>query len=239
MARGVILGATAGVGAAVARHRLAVGDEVVGVGRRPADAAADVLPDGCAYHRADVRDHDALRRVLVEDVLGRPDYVVSCTGVGFYAPLDGDHTEAWQEMLDTDVRGALNLASIVVSHLDTLRHLVHISSLAAHRPSRTPGNLAYSVAKSGARTVVAELRRELRGLGRSTRTSMISPGLVEGTDFDRNFYKYAQPDGGRIPLYDAFQNLVPEDVADLVDFVLARPDHVEVLDLLVAPRDQA
>jgi NADP-dependent 3-hydroxy acid dehydrogenase YdfG len=238
MARGVILGATAGVGTAVAKHRMAAGDEVVGVGRRAADVAAHVLPNGCVYRRADIRDHDALRRVLVDDELGLPDYIVNCTGVGFYAPLDGDYTAAWQEVLDTDVRGALNLASIVVEHLDALRQLVHISSLAAHRPSRTPGNLAYSVAKTGARMVVAELRRELRDLGRRTRTSMVSPGLVEGTDFDRNFYKYAEPNGGPIPLYDAFQNLVPDDVADVVDFVLDRSDHVEVLDVLVAPRDQ-
>ena len=238
MGRAVVLGATAGVGAAVARHRVAAGDDVIAVGRRPAEVVVEALPGGCTYRRADVREHGELRAVLVEAARDGLDYVVSCTGVGFYAPLDGDHTAAWQEVLDTDVRGALNLASTVLTDLEQLRHLVHISSLAAHRPSGTPGNLVYSVAKAGARTVVSELRRELRERGRPTRTSMVSPGLVEGTNFDRNFWTYAAPEGGPVPLYAAFRNLEPDDVADAVDFVLERPNHVEVLDLLVAPRDQ-
>ncbi len=237
MARGVILGATAGVGVALVRRRVAAGDKVVAVGRRSAEIVASVLPEGCAYRQADARDHEALRGVLAKGPV-RPDYVINCVGVGFYAPLDGDHTAAWQEVIDTDLRGALNLASIVLTDLEELRHLVHISSLAAHRPSRTPGNLAYSVAKAGARTVMSELRRELREQGRTTRISMISPGLVENTDFGRNFYKYAQPNGGPVSLYKSFCNLVPDDVADVVDFVLNRPEHVEVLDLIVAPKDQ-
>lgn len=236
MARGVILGATSGVGKALVGQRLDAGDEVVAVGRRGASRAAEGQAGEVDWVSADVRDFDELAETLRQ---AAPfDYLVNCVGVGFYAPLGSDNTAAWQQILDTNLRGLLNLVSIIGRDYPELADLVHISSLAAHRVSETPGNLAYSVSKAGARTIVQELRRHLRAEGRSTRVSMISPGFIEGTGFGANYFTFRDSGEDDPGLYDAHVNLGPSEVASTVGYVLGLPRHVEVLDLLIAPTGQ-
>jgi 3-hydroxy acid dehydrogenase/malonic semialdehyde reductase len=237
MVRGVILGATSGVGRAVVEQRFHTGDELVAVGRRGASFAdAQSATSGVRWVSADIRDFDSLARTLHQ---AAPfDYLVNCVGVGFYAPVGSDNTAAWREILDTNLRGLLNVVSIIGQACPGLADFVHVSSLAAHRVSETPGNLAYSVAKAGARTIVQELRRELRAQGSLTRVSMVSPGLVEGTDFGKNYYNFRDASVSGPGLYDQHVNLAPSDVAGVISYVLALPRHMEVLDVLVAPTAQ-
>ncbi|MGA8124057.1 MAG: SDR family oxidoreductase, partial [Mycobacterium sp.] len=190
MARGVILGGTSGVGRALVAQRVAAGDELVAVGRRGAPRSGAVTGGQVGWVAADVREFAALAATL--QAAAPVDYVVNCVGVGFYAPVGSDCTAAWQEILDTNLRGLLNLTSIVRRDLVDLGDFVHVSSLAAHRVSATPGNLVYSVSKAAARTIVQEMRQELRAVGRATRISMISPGFVQDTDFGANYYSFAE-----------------------------------------------
>lgn len=225
-----MFGATSGIGLALTTALTADGDAVVAAGRR------GVWDGPVAVRRVvvDVRDFDAVA-ATVRDA-GPLDYVVNCVGVGFYAPFGSDNTVAWQEILDSNIRGLLNVVSAVLRDRPDLGHFVHVSSLAAHRISATPGNVAYSVAKAGGRTIVQELRRELREMGRATRVSMVSPGFVEGTDFGANYFRHRPaPDVGDI--YGNHTNLRPPDVADVIRYVLGLPPQVEVLDIMIAPTD--
>ena len=231
MSRTIVLGGTAGIGAATVARLQTAGHDVVPLGRRAGEGQPGV--------RADIRDFVALAAVLASlEQEEHIDALISCVGVGFYAPLGTDNTTAWSQILDTNLRGLLNLASAVQRDLPDLGHLIHVSSLAAHGISQVPGNLAYSVAKAGARTIVQDLRRELRAQGRRTRVSMVSPGFVADTDFGRNFFMHTPQPAHLGGIYDADINLTADDVAAAVEYVLGLPEHVEVLDLLLSPTEQ-
>ncbi|MEU9506729.1 SDR family oxidoreductase [Micromonospora sp. NPDC048170] len=236
MSRGIVLGASSGIGAELARRLLERGDEITLVSRRavtsPPGSAAVSAP-------ADIRDFARLEQIFV-DACGRGplDYVVNCVGVGFYAPLGVDNSAVWNDILTVNVTGLLNLLSVVDRTCPELPRLVHVSSMAAHRVSRTPGNLAYSVAKAGAKTIVEEYRRGLRAAGRRTRVSMVSPGFVEATDFGRNYFSRTADAAPQPDIYGSHRNLSPADVADVVAYVLGSPPHLEFLDLVFCSPDQ-
>jgi NADP-dependent 3-hydroxy acid dehydrogenase YdfG len=232
MKRGIVLGASSGIGAALVRSLAVDGHDVLAVARRP-------CPFAPAHVCADVRDFAAVEELIREArAKGAVDYVVNCVGVGFYAPVGDNHSDAWTAILDTNVRGLLNTLSAIEQHCEDLPLFVHVSSLAAHRVSRTPGNLVYSVAKAGAHRIVEEHRQDLRGRGRQTRVSIVTPGFVVGTDFGRNYYVHAATDVPRRDLYGVHDNLEPSEVSDTIRYVLASPAHVELREIVVAPAGQ-
>ncbi|WP_405115069.1 SDR family oxidoreductase [Micromonospora sp. NBC_01405] len=236
MTRGVVLGASSGIGAELAQRLLGRGDEVTLVSRR-----AVTPPPGSAgvSAPADIRDFGRLEQIFTDACRRGPlDYVVNCVGVGFYAPLGADNSAIWNDILTVNVTGLLNLLSVVDRTCPELTRLVHVSSMAAHRVSRTPGNLAYSVAKAGAKTIVEEYRRSLRADGRSTRVSMVSPGFVESTDFGRNYFSRTGDTAPQPDIYGGHRNLTAADVADVVAYVLGSPPHIEFLDLVFCSAEQ-
>ncbi|WP_431897571.1 SDR family oxidoreductase [Micromonospora haikouensis] len=236
MSRGIVLGASSGIGAEVARQLLDRGDEVTLVSRRaptPAPSSAAVSA------RADIRDFGRLETIFTEACGRGPlDYVVNCVGVGFYAPLGADNSTVWNDILTVNVTGLLNLLSVVDRTCPELPRLVHVSSMAAHRVSRTPGNLAYSVAKAGAKTIVEQYRQGLRAAGRHTKVSMVSPGFVEATDFGRNYFSRTTGSAPQPDIYGGHRNLSAADVAEIVAYVLGSPPHIEFLDLVFCSPEQ-
>ncbi len=236
MSHGIILGASSGVGQALAVKLGSAGDELVLVARRAIrlDEAG-----GLRAEQGDIRDYARLDRIVAEAQQRHPlDYIVNCVGVGFFAPIGADHGEAWEQILATNIRGLLNLLSVIDTRCPLLGQFVHVSSLAAHRGSGTPGNLAYSVSKAGARTIVEEYRRGLRQAGRATRVSMVSPGFIEQTDFGRNFFSHAEAPVGQGGIYGSYSNLSAADAAEVIRYVLATPPHVEMLDVVFCPTEQ-
>jgi NADP-dependent 3-hydroxy acid dehydrogenase YdfG len=233
---GIVLGASSGVGRALVEMLANAGSIVTALSRRgvvPGLENENVLPAA-----VDVRNFPELEQAVAEaSARHAVDYVVNCIGVGFYAPIGADYSGAWNDILTSNVTGLLNLLSVVERQLPDLRQFVHLSSMAAHRVSRTPGNLCYSVSKAAARTVVEEYRQELRAKGRMTRVSMVSPGFIEGTEFGEHFFSRA-PDVPPVNIYAGHANLTPPDVAELVVCVLRLPGHAEVVDLLVRPTEQ-
>lgn len=231
---GIVVGASAGVGRALALKLHERGHLVTAVSRR-----APCLGEGIATSAADVRDFASLESaVLAARERGPVDYVVNCVGVGFYAPIGDDRSAVWTSMLTTNVTGLLCLLSVIERQLPALRTFVHVSSTAAHRPSRTPGNICYSAAKTAARVIVDEYRKQLREAGSDTRVCMVSPGLIEGTDFDRNFYSYAMEKDSRQDLYGAYASLSADQVAETIHSILSLPPTVEIIDMILAPVGQ-
>lgn len=231
MARGVVLGGSSGIGRALVDRLGATGDEVTVMSR---NAAAATLPSHVRAVTVDLREHGSVDAAFATVADGRPlDYVVNCAGVGFYAPIGEDHTKTWNDILSTNVTGLLNLLSVIETRCPRLRRLLHVSSMAAHRPSLTPGNTCYAAAKTAASTIVADYRARLRAEGRNTTVSVVSPGVVAGTGFAASFYSRVpdRHDQGAA-LRDA-PGLRAEDVADLLAHVLRLPEGLEVLDLQV------
>jgi len=230
---GLVLGASAGIGAALTRRLAATATRLHAASRRGlADAGAG---SNVVAHTCDVRSHRQVSE-LFEAVGDQIDFVVICVGVGFYAPLDDDYSTAWREMTETNLVGLANVLAVAYRTRPDIGTIINISSLAAHRVSRTPGNIMYTATKTGARILLDDFRRRIRTEGRTTRIMSISPGFVAGTDFDDHFYRDAPH--ARTDLFASDGSMSPDDVARLIEFILTTPPEVEIADLLVRPMTQ-
>jgi 17beta-estradiol 17-dehydrogenase / 3beta-hydroxysteroid 3-dehydrogenase len=236
----LVTGASSGIGLAVARMLAREGMRVVATARR-----ADRLQslggelDGAELLalRADLHSEPEILSLFaaVRERWGGVDVLVNNAGLGHHAPLLSGSTEAWREMLDVNV---LALCVCTREAIADMRrrgddgHVIHVSSMAAHRVP--PGSGVYAASKFAVRALTEALRQELRHEKSGIRVSALSPGFVE-TEFAALYHKSeeaAHETYGRYPV------LQPDDIARAVRFVLEAPPHVQVHDLLVRPRDQ-
>jgi NADP-dependent 3-hydroxy acid dehydrogenase YdfG len=236
----LVTGASSGIGAATARMLAREGMKVAVTARRTerldalaAEHGADrVLPIGC-----DLRDPAAIAR-LFEEVRARGggvDVLVNNAGLGHAAPLVSGDTEHWREMLE------VNVLALCVCTREALRdmrargddgHVVHVSSMAAHRVPKESG--VYSATKFAVRSLTEGLRVELRALRSRIRVSAVSPGYVQ-TEFAEHYHRSAEV---AAKTYGRFPVIQPDDVASTIRHVLSLPPHVQVHDVLMRPTEQ-
>ena len=188
--------------------------------------------------QVDLRDEAQILGMFheIESRFGGVQVLVNNAGLGHAAPLMSGDTALWREMLEVNV---LALCVCTREALAQMRargaegHVVHISSMAAHRvPS---GSGVYSASKYAVRSLTEGLRQELREAGLPIRVTAISPGFVE-TEFAVRFHK--RPDAAR-DTYGRYQVLQDGDVAEAVVYVLSQPPHVQVHDILMRPTEQS
>lgn len=234
----VVTGATSGIGQAIALDLADHGWRVAAIGRRGVRLDAlrapgrEILPLRC-----DLRDEaqivDAFTRV--DAAWGQVDVLVNSAGLGRKTSLvDGDAAD-WREMLDVNVLGLLICTREAVSRMRARGdrgHVVHISSMSGHRV--VGGGGVYAATKHAVRALTESLRQELRELGSGIRVASLSPGFVE-TEFAGVYHR--DPNAGATT-YGRFTVLHPSDVAEAVRFVLTRPPHMEIHDMLVRPTHQ-
>src|SRR5438876_6974827 len=163
----VVFGASSGIGAAVVDLLARAGVPVVAASRR----GTAVVASGVVAAKCDIRDPASVAEVL--RLAGSPDWVVNAAGVGFYAPLAGRFSPQWQEILDTNVLGTLNILAQLRER--PVRHFVQVGSLAGSRPSKTPGNDVYAASKAAGALLLGRFRGELRAAGIRTKITLITP----------------------------------------------------------------
>jgi 17beta-estradiol 17-dehydrogenase / 3beta-hydroxysteroid 3-dehydrogenase len=112
-------------------------------------------------------------------------------------------------------------------------HVVHVSSMAGHRIPG-PDSGMYAATKFAVRALTEALRQELRARKSPIRVTSVSPGHVF-TEFADVFT--GRP-GAQAEVNERFKILEPDDVAEAIVWVVTRPPHVEVHDLLVRPTAQ-
>lgn len=225
----VVLGASSGIGAAALSRLRCRGTRAVGLARRRLESDG-----GWNAPPMDVRDRASVRAAF--NVLPGPiEVIVNCVGVGYFAPWDGLGEREWAEMAATNVAGLANVLSVVGTLVPAPLTYLHIGSLAAHRASNTPGNAVYTATKVAVRVLLTDFRRWSRSSGRPTRVMTLSPTLVSGTDFDRNFFR--ADESCRIPLYER-PHLEVDSVADVILFMLDLPLDLEVSELVLRHRLQ-
>jgi NADP-dependent 3-hydroxy acid dehydrogenase YdfG len=114
-------------------------------------------------------------------------------------------------------------------------HIIHISSIGAYRHKHgSIGNGVYVATKRAVRSLTESMQMELRSLNSNIRVTAISPGLVE-TGFASRFLQDALAAQN---IYQQSTNLQPEDIAEIIRYILACPPHVEIHDLIVRPTKQ-
>ena len=218
-----ITGASAGIGAAVARALDAEGARVALASRRGDDLGLD----GALGLVCDVRDQSQLDQALqaTVDRFGRLDILVANAGVGAYGPfleLDPAHLE---EMIDINVKGTFYAVRAALPHLLASGE-ADILTLASEAGRRgLPYESVYCASKFAQVGFTRALDHELRERG--IRCTNVCPGGV-ATEFALG--------RGRTPDMPELAGMMSaEDVAEVVLFVLTRPRNHRILETAFRP----
>ena len=238
----LVTGASSGIGEACARRFAAEGANLVLWARR-ADRLERVAAELGTAHRVslsvavvDVRDRTAVNRAA--DALVRadrvPDVLINNAGLasGMAKIQDGD-PEDWDRMIDTNVKGLLNVTRAILPHMVARRrgHVVNIGSTAGHM-TYPMGNV-YNATKFGVRALTEGMNLDVAGT--PIRVSAVDPGFVE-TEFSEVRF-HGDTDRAKA-VYKGFTPLAADDVADAIAYVLNLPEHVNILDLVIMPTAQ-
>jgi len=240
----LVTGASSGIGAATASVLAARGAAVALAARRKdrLDAlAADIRERGgtALVLECDVTDQeqaaDAVTRAVAD--LGRLDTLINNAGVMLLGPVAGAPLSEWQRMVDLNVLGLLYCAHAAVPHLlqaaqDAPRQvadMVNISSVAG-RAARN-GNGVYSLTKFGIGAFSESLRQELAG--RYVRVSLVEPGATATELASHNRPEILESIRSQLG-----QRMQAEDIADAIGYVVTRPRHVAVNEMLIRPTEQ-
>lgn len=238
-----ITGASSGIGEACARAFAREGARLLLASRRldRLDSMTRTLRDNGAAHMhslgLDVRDAEAVFRTFD----GLPDewksVEVLVNNAGLSRGLDKLHEgklQDWNEMIDTNVKGLLNVNRAVIPQMiDRGRGtIVHIGSISGRQVY--PGGSVYCATKYAVRALTEGLRLDLLGSG--IRVTSVDPGLVE-TEF--SLVRFHGDRSRADATYRGMTPLTGDDIAEVVVFAASRPDHVQLADVLVLPTDQA
>jgi NADP-dependent 3-hydroxy acid dehydrogenase YdfG len=238
----LITGASAGFGAACARAAAAMGASLVLWARRSErlEAVAAGIHDSSRVDvrtaTVDVRDRSAVARAVeaLRDEGIVPDILVNNAGLAAGLDLlhEGDHDD-WDRMIDTNVKGLLNVSRAVLPLMveRNAGHVVNIGSIAGHMVY--PKGNVYNATKFAVRALNEAMNIDL--IGTRVRVSSVDPGAAE-TEF--SMVRFHGDEAKASAVYDGFEPLRAEDVADAVLYVLNTPPHVSVTDLVIMPTAQ-
>jgi NADP-dependent 3-hydroxy acid dehydrogenase YdfG len=222
-----ITGGSGGIGAAVARALSERGVKLGLASRRGDDLG---LPDALGL-QCDVRDPKQVDDAVAAAVerFGRLDILVANAGVGSYHPFLETPPEHVEEMIDVNLKGTIYAARAALPHLIRSGEgdLVTIASEAGRRG--LPGEAVYCASKFGQVGLTRALDHEVREQG--VRCTNVCPGGV-ATDF-------ALAEGYGRPTEVLTGMMSPEDVAEVVLFVITRPRNHRILETAFRPVTEA
>jgi NADP-dependent 3-hydroxy acid dehydrogenase YdfG len=234
----LVTGASSGIGREVALALLEHGMNVAVCARRRERlrALAERAGDRLLAVETDLRQEGQILELFgrIRERWGGVAVLVNNAGLGHDAPLTSGATEHWREMLEVNVLALCICTREAVRDMEARGegHVIHISSMAAHRVPHGSG--VYSATKYAVRSLTEGLRQELRERGSPVRVTAISPGYVE-TEFAAVYH--GSEEAAR-ETYSRFKVLEAADVARAVGYALAQPRHVQVHDVLMRPTEQ-
>ena len=140
----------------------------------------------------------------------------------------------WDKMIDINVKGLMYVTKAIIDNMieNSSGHIINIGSLAG-REVYPKGNI-YCASKYAVKAISQSLRLDLNK--HNIKVSEINPGLVE-TSFSDVRFKGDKSKAKNV--YKGYKALQADDIAEIISFVISRPKHVNIADLLVLPSDQA
>ena len=219
----IVTGASSGIGAAIARALAAEGARVAGGARRVDRLETEIQLE------LDVTDPASSERFVDEAVreLGGLDILVNNAGLGLGRdPFDDSSEEDEETVLETNVHGLLRMTRLCLPRIRDGGHIVNMGSIAGRQAYENAA--VYVASKFAVRGFTYALREDL--LGRPIHLTIVDPGLVE-TSFSRVRFRGDEEKAAAV--YANVEPVRPEDVADCVVFVLTRPPHVNIDEIVV------
>jgi len=149
-------------------------------------------------------------------------------------PIQDGDTDDWDRMIDTNVKGFLYVSKAVTPLLkqSSNAHIVNLGSIAGKEVY--PNGNVYCATKHAVDALNKAMRIDLLPFG--IKVTAINPGMVETEFSEVRFH------GDKERAKSVYNGLIPlsgEDIAETIAFVLSRPEHVNINDLLIMPTAQA
>lgn len=185
----------------------------------------------------DVSNFNAAKKALesLEEPFATPDILINNAGlVRGLGKMWEVTPEEWDEMIDVNVKGTLNMTRLLLPKMLEKQkgHIINVGSTSGH--GTYPGGGVYCATKFAIRALTDTLRMEL--VATPIRVSLISPGMAKTEFSSVRFYgdeKKAEK------VYEGVEALTPQDIAESILFIASRPPHVNIADLIVYPTNQA
>ncbi|MDR0802837.1 SDR family NAD(P)-dependent oxidoreductase [Fluviicola sp.] len=238
-----ITGATAGFGEATARIFAKNGWNLVLTGRRK--ERLEMLRSELSEEQVDivllnfdVRSEDEVNQAvssLSEEVKNNLIILINNAGLAVgRGPIDSGDTDDWNRMIDTNVKGLLYVTRAVSPILKQNGggNIVNIASIAG-KEVYAGGNV-YCATKHAVDALSRAMRIDL--VHDNIKVTNIAPGAAE-TEFSLVRFKGNEETAKLV--YDGYDALLAEDIADAVYYVCSRPKHVCINDLVIMPTAQA
>jgi 3-hydroxy acid dehydrogenase/malonic semialdehyde reductase len=236
-----ITGATSGIGKATAINFALNGINLVLCGRRQErlDALKEELGKEVKVHTLnfDIRDKDSVQKAIssLPKDFAKIDILINNAGNahGLDTIQEGS-IDDWDAMLDINVKGLLYVSKALIPQMVERKsgHIINIGSTAG-KEVYPKGNV-YCASKHAVDAINQGMRIDLNPFG--IRVGAVNPGLVE-TEFSNVRFKGDENRAENV--YKGFEPLKPEDIAEIIHFVVTRPYHVNIADLVVMPTAQA
>ena len=238
----IITGASSGIGQAIADQMSKNGFNLIITGRR-AEKLQTLAEQWKLENKVEVvpLSFDLSQRQACEEVfkehkllLSKASILVNNAGLARGVdPMDQASIDDWEEMIDTNVKGLLYVTRLSLDFLKQNKpsHIVNIGSVAGRWSY--PGGGVYCSTKFAVRALSEGLRMDLNG--EDIRVTNISPGLVE-TEFSNVRLRDSEK---AKKVYEGYQPLTAQDIAECVLWSLQRPKHVNIQEMVVYPTAQA
>jgi len=237
----LITGATSGIGKATAERFASEGIRLVLCGRRKQrlDQIRSELSKITDVHvlNFDIRNKEEVFASIesLPDEFSRIDILVNNAGNAHgLDPIQEGNVDDWEAMIDINVKGLLYVSKMIIPKMidNNSGHIINIGSTAGKEVY--PNGNVYCASKHAVDAINQGMRIDLNKYG--IRVGAINPGMVE-TEFSMVRFKGDKDRANSV--YQGFDALRPEDIADIIYFVVSRPYHVNIADLVVMPTAQA
>jgi 3-hydroxy acid dehydrogenase / malonic semialdehyde reductase len=239
----LITGATAGIGKETAFRFAKEGHRLIICARRKnrldelvEKIKSEYKVDALAL-ALDVRDNELVQQCLLDlpENWRNIDILVNNAGLALgLNTIDDGNIEDWNVMIDTNIKGLLYMTKYCIPYLEksSCPQIINIGSIAG-KEAYPKGNV-YCATKHAVDALTKSMRIDL--LEKGIKVSQVAPGAVE-TEFSIVRFKGDKTKAEKV--YQNYQPLRGEDIADVVYYVSNLPMHVTINDVLVMPTAQA
>jgi len=239
----LITGATSGIGKATAQILALNGYDLIITGRREAllnELSANIKNETDAEVLSlcfDVRELNQVEKAI-KSLTGKwanIDLLINNAGLAVgLEPVYAGVVDDWDRMIDTNVKGLLYISRFVspIMVAKESGHIINLSSIAGHQAYAN--GAAYCATKHAVEAITKAMRIELLPFG--VKVSAISPGMVE-TEFSKVRFKGDAEKAEKV--YQGLTPLYAIDIAEAILFLVTRPKHVNIDEMIIMPTDQA
>ncbi len=239
----LITGASSGIGKAVAKILAKLNYKVIITGRREnllielSKQIKEKYNIDVHILSFDIRDKEVVFKKIKEipEEFHPIDVLVNNAGLasGLSLIQDGD-IEDWEKMIDTNIKGLLYISRAVMPLMTERKsgHIINIGSIAG-KETYMKGNV-YCGTKHAVDSITKAMRIDMLESG--IKVTSINPGMVD-TEFSTVRFHGDKEKADAV--YKDFAPLYAEDIAEAVEFVVTRPKHVNINDILIMPTIQA